>query len=156
VATVPAEPERLVPGDVVPGATPIVANPGRPTVALRVLNTSLWPVHVSSHYHFFEANRRLRFDRAAAFGMRLDILAGATVRWEPGEEKNVRLVEFAGRRHVHGFNGLVDGPLTSETKAAALARLRARGFLDAGVHEATRDDGRRAARPARAGGEPAR
>lgn len=132
MAAVPTEPERLVPGDVVPGATPIVANAGRPTVALRVLNTSVWPVHVSSHYHFFEANHRLRFDRAAAFGMRLDILAGATVRWEPGEEKEVRLVEYAGRRHVHGFNGLVDGPLTPEAKTAGLARLRARGFLDTG------------------------
>ena len=121
-----------MPGEIVPGTTPIVANPGRRTVTLRVRNTSVWPVHVSSHYHVFEANRRLRFDRAAAFGMRLDIPAGATVRWEPGEENEVRLVEYAGQRHVHGFNGLVDGPLTPEAKAAALARLRARGFLDTG------------------------
>jgi len=121
-----------VPGEIVPGTTPIVANPGRRTVTLRVRNTSVWPVHVSSHYHVFEANRRLCFDRAAAFGMRLDIPAGATTRWEPGEEKEVRLVEYAGRRHVHGFNGLVEGPLTSEARTAALARLRARGFLDTG------------------------
>jgi urease beta subunit len=106
-------------------------------VTLQVRNTSAWPVHVGSHYHFFEANRRLRFDRAAAFGMRLDTLAGATVRWEPGEEKEVRLVEYAGQRHVHGFNGLVDGPLTPEAKQAALARLRAQGFLDTGTQTTT-------------------
>ena len=124
---------KLVPGEIVVASQPIVANAGRRTVTLRVRNTSVWPVHVSSHYHFFEANRRLRFDRAAAFGMHLDIPAGATVRWEPGDEKAVRLVEYAGLREVHGFNGLVDGPLTPEAKAAALARLRARGFLDTGA-----------------------
>jgi urease subunit gamma/beta len=122
--------ERVLPGQIIPGTGPIVANRGRRTVTVRVQNTSAWPVHISSHYHFFEANRRLRFDRAATFGMRLDILAGATVRWEPGEEKEVRLVEYRGQRHVYGFNGLVDGPLTGETRRAALARLRARGFLD--------------------------
>ncbi|MGH2651783.1 MAG: urease subunit beta [Actinomycetota bacterium] len=127
-----AERERVTPGEIRPGTAPIVANTGRRTKTVRVRNTSAWPVHVSSHYHFFEANRRLRFDRAAAFGMRLDILAGATVRWEPGEEKDVRLVEYVGRREVHGFNGLVDGPLTESSKAAALGRLRTRGFLDSG------------------------
>jgi urease beta subunit len=121
-----------VPGEVVPGAAPIIVNAGRRTVTLRVRNTSAWPVHVSSHFHFFECNRRFAFDRAAAFGMRLDLPAGATTRWEPGEEQEVRLVEYAGRREVHGFNGLVDGPLTAQTQAAALARLRARGFLDTG------------------------
>jgi urease subunit beta len=127
-----ASTERLIPGEIVTGTAPVVANAGRRTVTLRVRNTSEWPVHVSSHYHVFEANPRLAFDRAAAFGMHLDIPAGATVRWEPGEEKDVRLVEYAGLRQVHGFNGLVDGPLTPERKAAALARLRARGFLDTG------------------------
>ncbi len=124
--------DRLIPGEIRPGPDPVVANAGRRAVTVRVLNTSRWPVHVSSHYHFFEANRRLRFDRAAAFGMHLDIPAGATVRWEVGAEKEVRLVEYAGRREVHGFNGLVDGPLTPEAREAALARLRERGFLDAG------------------------
>jgi urease subunit beta len=121
-----------LPGEVILGTAPIVANPGRPTVTVRVKNTSVWPVHISSHFHFFEANRRLSFDRAATFGMRLDILAGATTRWEPGEEKDVRLVAYAGARQVHGFNGLVDGPLTSESERTALRRLRARGFLDQG------------------------
>ncbi|MGE3913902.1 MAG: urease subunit beta [Chloroflexota bacterium] len=120
----------FVPGQVIVGEEPILANAGRRTVTIQVTNTSVWPVHIGSHYHFFEANRRLRFDRAAAFGMRLDILAGATVRWTPGETKTVRLVEFAGQREIHGFNGLVDGPLSEEGKQAALERARARGFLD--------------------------
>jgi urease beta subunit len=123
---------RFVPGELLVGETPIQANVGRRTAIVNVTNTSVWPVHIGSHFHFFEANRRLRFDRGAAFGMHLNILAGATVRWEPGQTREVRLVEFAGRREVHGFNGLVDGPLTDEHKAAALTRARERGFLDSG------------------------
>ena len=119
----------MIPGEIITAEGPILANAGRRTHTLRTRNTSVWPVHVGSHFHVFEANRRLRFDRAAAFGMRLDIPAGATVRWEPGEEQEVRLVEFAGARRVHGFNGLVDGPLTPEAKAAALARMKERGFM---------------------------
>lgn len=119
-----------MPGETILGDEPIQANLGRRTVTVAVTNTSVWPVHVGSHFHFFEANRRLRFDRAAAFGMHLDILAGATVRWEPGESRSVRLVEFAGRREIYGFNGLVDGPLTEANRQASLARLRERGFLD--------------------------
>ena len=122
-----------MPGELLPGEGPIVGNVGRDTVELAVRNGGRWPIQVSSHYHFFEANRRLAFDRAAAFGMRLDIPAGASVRWEPGEEQDVRLVAYAGARQVHGFNGLVDGPLNDETKTAALARLRERGFLDTGA-----------------------
>lgn len=122
--------ERMVPGEVLVGEEPIQANVGRRTVTIQATNASVWPVHVGSHFHFFEVNRRLRFDRAAAFGMHLDILAGATVRWEPGQTREVRLVAFAGRREVYGNNGLVDGPLTEENKAAALTRARERGFLD--------------------------
>ena len=128
----PNPPARIVPGEVLVGSEPIQANVGRRTVTVRVTNTSVWPVHIGSHFHFFEVNRRLRFDRASAFGMHLDILAGATVRWEPGETREVRLVELAGRREVYGNNGLVDGPLTEENKAAALAKARERGFLDEG------------------------
>ena len=123
------QPARIVPGEVIVGEEPVLANVGRRTATVEVTNTSVWPVHIGSHFHFFEVNRRLRFDRAVAFGMRLDILAGATVRWEPGETKEVRLVEYAGRREVYGFNGLVDGPLTDENKALALDRARERGFL---------------------------
>lgn len=125
------QPLGYVPGEVLVGEEPIAANVGRRTATVEVTNTSVWPVHVGSHFHFFEVNRRLRFDRAVAFGMHLDILAGATVRWEPGETREVTLVEFAGRREVHGFNGLVDGPLTDENKAVALQQARERGFLGA-------------------------
>ena len=121
---------QMIPGEVIVGEGPVQANVGRRTATVTVTNTSVWPVHVGSHYHFFEVNRRLRFDRGAAFGMHLDIMAGATVRWEPGETKEVRLVEYAGRREVHGFNGLVDGPLTDEGKVAALAKAAERGFLN--------------------------
>ena len=124
------EPEPIVPGQVITATEPIQANVGRRTVTLRVRNTSVWPVHVGSHFHFFEANKRLQFDRAAAFGMRPDVIAGATIRWASGEDKEVRLVEYAGRRHVYGFNALVDGPLTDEARDRALARMREQGFLD--------------------------
>lgn len=123
----------MIPGEVITGLEPVVANVGRRTVVVRVRNTSVWPVQVGSHFHFFEVNKRLSFDRAAAFGMRLDILAGATVRWEPGHERDVRLVDLAGAREVYGFNGLVDGPLTDEVKREAVRRLRERGFLDLGA-----------------------
>jgi urease beta subunit len=123
----------ITPGEIIPAQPPILANAGRRTATLRVRNASVWPVHIASHFHFFEANRHLEFDRAAAFGMRPDILAGSTIRWEPGEEKDVRLVEYAGRRHVYGFNGLVDGPLTDENRAIGLQKLRERGFKDTGV-----------------------
>src|SRR5262249_19243977 len=121
--------ERIVPGEVLVGDGPIRANVGRRTATVRVTNTSVWPVHVGSHFHFFEVRRRLRFDGPGALGMPLDILAGATVRWEPGEAREVGLVEFAGRREAHGFNGRVAGPLTDENKAAALERARERGLL---------------------------
>ena len=125
-------PERIVPGETIVGEQPIRANVGRRTATIQVTNTSVWPVHVGSHFHFFEVNRRLRFDRAAAFGMHLDILAGATVRWEPGQTRQVRLVEFAGRREIFGFNGLVDGPLDAPgAREEALRRAAACGYLGA-------------------------
>ena len=119
------------PGQIIYGEAPIVANAGRETTIIRVRNTSVWPVHVGSHFHFFEVNRRLVFDRAAAYGKRLDILAGSTVRWEPGEEKEVRLVDYAGLRRVYGFNGLVDGALTPENRRAAMNKLEEQRFPDA-------------------------
>ena len=119
----------MIPGEVIPAQGVIETLAGAPRIELDVHNAGDRPVQVGSHFHFFEVNRRLRFDRAAAFGMHLDILAGATVRWEPGQTRQVRLVEFAGRREIFGFNGLVDGPLTDEHKAIALERARERGFL---------------------------
>jgi urease subunit beta len=86
-------------------------NPGRATVALVVENTGDRPIQVGSHYHFAETNAALRFDRAAAYGMRLNIASGTAVRFEPGQQRSVELVAFGGERIVHGFRGLVGGPL---------------------------------------------
>ena len=123
----PQTPRR--PGDVLLGEGAVTINEGRPVIAITVRNTSAWPVQVSSHFHFFEVNRRLIFDRAAAFGMRLDIPAGGRVQWESGEEREVRLVPLAGDRIAWSFNGLCDGPTTPERLADALALAGERGFL---------------------------
>jgi urease beta subunit len=89
----------------------ITLNAGRATTTLLVANTGDRPVQVGSHYHFFEVNNALSFDRAAAYGMRLNIAAGTAVRFEPGEQKEVALVAFGGARVVHGHRGMVGGEL---------------------------------------------
>ncbi len=117
------------PGEVFPKKGVVRCNAGLETVSIEVENTSSHAVSVTSHYHFFEANRRLRFDRMAAYGRRLDIPAGAAVRWEPGERKHVRLVDIGGARRVHGFHGLVNGALDGTDADAALRRAIEAGFL---------------------------
>lgn len=100
-------------------------------MTLRVTNTGDRPVQVGSHFHFFEVNRAMRFEREKGWGMHLDIPAGTGVRFEPGETREVTLTAFAGSRHVVGFNGLADGGLDArQTKLDALALLAARGFED--------------------------
>ncbi|HEV7679910.1 MAG TPA: urease subunit beta [Candidatus Dormibacteraeota bacterium] len=121
----------------IPGETRAHDDPAVPggvdVVAIDVRNTGDRPVQVGSHYHFFEANRALRFDRAAAYGRRLAIPAGAAVRFEPGETRRVGTVPFAGARQVWGFLGAVDGPLDAPgALAKALARLREMGVVDGG------------------------
>ncbi len=111
---------------------PIEINAGRRTVRLRVRNTGDRPIQVGSHFHFFEANRALDFDREQALGMRLNIPAGTAVRFEPGDEKEVELVEIGGTRRVVGFNGLVNGSVRARwTVAQALECARALGFKGA-------------------------
>jgi urease subunit beta len=88
---------------------PIEINPGRPRTTMKVRNTGDRPIQVGSHFHFFEVNRFLEFDRTSAFGLRLDIPANTAVRFEPGDEKEVTLVPFGGKRFILGFNNLVDG-----------------------------------------------
>ncbi len=117
------------PGEVFTRNGVIRCNDAHSAVSLEVENTSGHAVSVTSHYHFFEANRRLLFDRRAAYGRRLDIPAGAAVRWEPGERKRVRLVDFGGARRVHGFHGLVNGALDEADAGAALQRAVEAGFL---------------------------
>jgi urease subunit gamma/beta len=117
------------PGELIPAEGDIEINAGRAKASLRVMNTGDRPVQVGSHFHFFEVNRALEFDRAAAFGMHLDIPAGTAVRFEPGEAKEVALAAFGGTGEVYGLNGLTNGATRSElNKAEALARARARGF----------------------------
>jgi urease beta subunit len=99
----------VIPGEYLLGEGDIVANAGRATVELVVANTGDRPIQVGSHFHFFEVNRALRFERAKAFGMRLNVPAGTAVRFEPGDEKRVTLVEMAGAKRVFGLNGLCDG-----------------------------------------------
>jgi urease subunit beta len=111
----------MIPGEYVLGDGDIVANEGRATVELVVANTGDRPIQVGSHFHFFEVNRALRFDRAQAFGMRLNVPAGTAVRFEPGDEKRVTLVEIAGAKRVFGLNALTEGA----TKDVALGKLAA-------------------------------
>lgn len=116
------------PGEVLFGDGAIRLNEGRPTADITVENTSDHVIFVSSHFPFFEVNRRLVFDRARAWGMHLDIPAGDSVRWRPGEWQRVRLVAFGGRCAVRGFNNLTDGPATPDRLAAGLERVRLAGY----------------------------
>jgi urease subunit gamma/beta len=101
------------PGAVLASDGELVLNEGRTTIELRVANRGDRPIQVGSHYHFVETNRALDFDRAASYGMRLDIPAGTAVRFEPGETKTVRLVPIAGRRVIQGGNAWASGPVTA-------------------------------------------
>ena len=114
----------MIPGEWLLAAEPIEINAGRATRRVRVSNRGDRPIQVGSHFHFFEVNRWLSFDRAAAYGMRLNIPAGTAVRFEPGDTKEVELVEIGGARDVSGLNRLVEGLLDrDEVRRAALSRI---------------------------------
>lgn len=119
--------DDIVPGEVRTGENTITINEGRETAEITVANAGDRPVQVGSHFHFFEANAALKFDREAAFGTRLNILAGTAVRFEPGEEQTVELVAIGGERVAHGMNGLVNGSVDGDA-AAAVERARRQGF----------------------------
>jgi len=106
----------MIPGEYILRDGDIEINVGRPTTRITVVNTADRPVQVGSHIHFFEINRQMLFDREKAFGMRLNIAAGTAVRFEPGEEKEVELVQLGGNRHVYGINNLTNG----DTKDASI------------------------------------
>ncbi|MFG1944884.1 urease subunit gamma [Nonomuraea sp. NPDC048826] len=134
VVTAPFGPEGLDPAG--PGALlPAAERPGQPgdeAVTVAVANTAAVPISVTSHFHFFEVNPRLRFDRAAAYGRHLAVPAGTAVRFDPGATVEVRLAPIGGARVVVGFAGLVDGPLDAPgAREAALERARACGYLGA-------------------------
>ena len=118
----------MKPGEVILGDGPIVLNAGRRTLEITVENTSDHTIFVSSHYPFFEVNRRLVFDRAQAWGMRLDIPAGDSERWRPGEVKPVRLVAYGGQGVIYGFNRLTEGTTSPARLAEALESARLRGY----------------------------
>src|SRR5919109_2410907 len=119
----------MIPGEYFLATTPIEANTGRRTIEIEVANVGDRPIQVGSHFHFFEVNRALRFERAKAFGMRLDIPAGTAVRFEPGDEREVELVAFGGERRVHGLNRLTEGETSGEGRLEqAPARAAAAGF----------------------------
>ncbi len=121
----------MIPGEYLlnESAGPIQANSGRRTARILVKNTGDRPIQVGSHFHFFETNSYLAFDRSKAYGMRLNIPAGTAVRFEPGEEKEIELTVFAGRRVIHGFSGLVGGPLDAAgARERAIENARKAGF----------------------------
>lgn len=127
--------QRVAVGGVLLAAAPIEYNTGRRTVQLTVRNTGDRPIQVGSHFHFFEVNRYLEFDRDASFGCHLNIPATTAIRFEPGDQKQVEAVAFAGKRRVIGFNGLVDGytgdedaPTYFPARLRALRRVRRAGF----------------------------
>jgi len=125
----PIKAKAVIPGEIILGRDDIVALEGRPTLELIVANTGDRPIQVGSHCHFFEANHALKFDRERAFGFRLEIPAGTAVRFEPGEEKRVKLVAIGGNRVAYGVNGLTNGRLDDPTvKAEALRRAKELGF----------------------------
>jgi len=126
----PAEP-TIVPGEILPADGELELNTKRACVTLLVENTGDRPIQVGSHFHFFEVNRALRFDRAASFGMRLDIPSGTAVRFEPGETQEVSLTRYGGEQTVVGQNDVTNGATTDAASAELLDRMRAQGFLDA-------------------------
>ncbi len=124
--------QGVIPGELDCEEGEIELNAGRRRVTINVVNTGDRPVQVGSHYHFFETNGALEFDRSMAYGLRLDVPAGTAVRFEPGEAKEVVLTEFGGAQELHGLNGLSNGSAKSEeNKRVALQRARERGFRGA-------------------------
>ncbi len=127
-----AKADQVRPGEIIPAEGEIELNAGRRKASVKVTNTGDRPVQVGSHYHFFEINKALDFDRDASFGMHLDVPAGTAMRFEPGEAKEVDLVEFGGSGELVGLNSLTDGSHRSEAnKQTALGRARERGFKGA-------------------------
>jgi urease subunit beta len=119
----------MIPGEYILAANDIECNVGRDTIIIAVVNTGDRPVQIGSHFHFFEVNRQMEFNRSKAFGMRLNIAAGTAVRFEPGEEKDVELVTFGGNRNAFGINNLVNGNTSDETKKEnALKKIEALNF----------------------------
>lgn len=120
----------MTPGEYILAEGDIAINAGRTTTEIVVVNTGDRPVQVGSHFHFFEVNKQLAFERTKAFGRRLNIAAGTAVRFEPGEEKEVELVAFGGAKKVFGFSNLVNGIADDATRPGALKKAAAQNFKE--------------------------
>ena len=118
----------MIPGEYILGKGNIIANVDRNTIKIIVVNTGDRPVQIGSHFHFFEVNKEMEFDRESSFGMRLNIPAGTAVRFEPGEEKEVELVEFGGAKKIYGFNNLVEGAAKEKNKKKAMEKAIEKNF----------------------------
>lgn len=110
----------MIPGEIITKDREILLNKSKKTVTIKVENVGDRPIQVGSHFHFFEVNKLLKFDRKSSFGMRLNIPSGTSIRFEPGERKEVDLVELGGNKKVFGFNGLVEGEVNEDSLKAAL------------------------------------
>jgi urease beta subunit len=120
----------MIPGETIVKNARITLNAGLPTKTITATNRGDRPIQVGSHFHFFEVNRSLSFERAAAWGYRLDIPSGSAVRFEPNETKTVQLVEIAGNRRVRGLNNLTDGEINAAALKTALQKVALAGFLN--------------------------
>ena len=118
----------MIPGEYILEHGHIECNVGRETQIVTVVNTGDRPVQVGSHFHFFEVNKQMEFDREKAFGMRLNIAAGTAVRFEPGEEKSVELVTYGGDKKVFGFNDLVNGKTSDKSKKKSMKKMESENF----------------------------
>ena len=119
----------MVPGEMTPGREEIIINEGRNTYTLKVTNTGDRAIQVGSHFHFFEVNKALKFDREKAYGTHLDIASGTSVRFEPGEEKEVDLVMVGGTERIFGFNGLTEAQINEDTLLPSLENSKLRKFI---------------------------
>ena len=119
----------MIPGEIKFASTPITINEGLATKKIKAVNTGTRPIQIGSHIHFFEINEFMSFDREQAFGYRLDIASGTAERWEPGEEKEVQLVEITGNRLVYGANGLTNGQINEKTLRQAMEKAKTNGFI---------------------------
>lgn len=126
----------MIPGEWLLADGPIEINAGRRMLRLSVRNTGDRPIQIGSHFHFFEVNRALEFDRPAALGMRLDVPSGQSIRFEAGDERDVELVALGGHGRVIGFNGLLDGAISASSAVTrAMARAASRGYAGAGAQD---------------------
>jgi urease subunit beta len=119
----------MIPGEYFLSKNPIIANIGKKTIKINVKNTGDRPIQVGSHTHFFETNRALMFQRKKTFGYHLNIPSGTSLRFEPGDSRNVELTEFGGKKIVFGFNSLVNGKLTKKQKEISVSKLKKNGFM---------------------------